>query len=171
MPMQILSHTPTWVFVLFALLLWAGTTQLVTRRVRLGRVAGIAIGMGLFGAYGVVSAFPASLLALPLALLAGAATATVVARRPVPQGTRYDADHRRFVLPGSAVPLALMMGLFAVKYTVGVTLALQPSAAAQAAFVIGVSVLYGAFGGTFAGRALRLVALARGAEVGALRGA
>jgi len=171
MSMQILAHTPTWVFVLFAALAWFGAMQLVTRRARLGRVVGIAAGMSAFGLFGVVSAFPASSLALPLALAAGAAAAALVTRMPTPVGTRYDADQRRFVLPGSAVPLVLMMGLFAVKYAVGVTLALQPDVRTAPAFALAVPLLYGTFGGIFAGRALRLLALARGSEAGGLRSA
>lgn len=169
MAMQILSHTPTWVFFLFAALAWFGAMQLVTRRVGLGRIVGIAVGMGAFGAFGVLTAFPASPVALPPALLAGAMTAALVMRLPPAAGTQYDASRRRFVVPGSAVPLALMMGLFAIKYAVGVALALEPGLRTLPPFMLGVSLLYGIFAGTFAGRALRLVVLARAS--GALRSA
>ena len=38
MLLQILAHTPAWVFALFALLLWMGITQLFPRRASLARI-------------------------------------------------------------------------------------------------------------------------------------
>ena len=45
MLLQILANTPKWVFALFAALLWLGLSQLLTRRVGLSRITGLAIGM------------------------------------------------------------------------------------------------------------------------------
>lgn len=53
-----------------------------------------------------------------------------------------------------------MMGLFLTKYTVGVALALHPELRRQAAFGLAVPLLYGAFSGVFAARALRMWRLA-----------
>ena len=62
--------------------------------------------------------------------------------------------------PGSAVPLALMMGIFFTKYAVGVLLAMHPELRHQMGFALGISALYGGFSGIFAARALRLWTLA-----------
>lgn len=157
---QILSNTPKWVFALFAALLWLGFSQMLTRRVRLPRITLLAVGMAGLSVYGTVSAFAA----VPSALLAWLAVAAVVfaivLSRPLPHGTRYDAARRSFTVPGSAVPLALMMGIFLTKYSVGITLAMQPAQAHDVTFALTVSALYGAFSGVFAARAARLWRLA-----------
>ena len=160
MLLQILANTPKWVFALFAALLLLGLSQMLTRRLGLSRTALLAAGMAAFSLYGTVSAFAAVPLAL-IAWLAGAAAVfLILVNRPVPAGTRYEAATRRFTVPGSAVPLALMMGIFFTKYAVGVTLAMQPALAHDLAFALALSALYGAFSGVFAARAARLWRLA-----------
>jgi hypothetical protein len=157
---QILSHTPIWVFALFAALLWLGLTQLLTRRLGLSRIALLAAGMAAFSLYGTVSAFAAVPPALFAWLAGAAAVFLIVVNRPVPAGTGYDAASRRFTVPGSAVPLALMMAIFLTKYAVGVTLGMHLAQANDMSFALAVSALYGAFSGVFAARAARLWRLA-----------
>jgi hypothetical protein len=160
MIIQILTHTPTWVFVLFAILLWLGAKQLLANSVSLTRVTLLPVAMTALSIYGMASAFGDA----PMGLIAWAAAAIVVAAlvlsRPLPATTRYDAASRRFQLAGSAVPLALMMGIFITKYVVGVLLALHPEMRQQAVFAVGIGALYGAFSGIFSARALRLWRLA-----------
>lgn len=157
---EILSNTPKWVFALFAALLWLGLRQLLTRRLGLSRITLLAAGMTAFSFYGTVSAFAAVPTAL-IAWLAGAAAVfLIVVNRPVPAGTGYDAASRHLTVPGSAVPLALMMGIFFTKYAVGVTLGMHPAQANDVTFSLTVSALYGAFSGVFAARAARLWRLA-----------
>jgi len=164
MLLQILANTPKWVFVLFAALLWLGLSQLLTRRVGLSRITGLAIGMSAFSLYGTVSAFAGVPMAL-LAWLAGAAAVfALLAGRAAPLGTRYDAATHRFTVPGSAVPLAVMMGIFLTKYAVGITLGMQPAVARDLLFALAVSAVYGAFSGVFAARAARLWRLAMAQE-------
>ncbi|MEK8034586.1 DUF6622 family protein [Ideonella sp. DXS29W] len=161
MLIQILSHTPTWVFGLFAALLLLGLSQLATRRVKLLRASLLPLGMLGLSLYGVCSGLAA---AHPWVLLvwlkALAVSAVFVMRRPAPEGTQYDAASRNFVLPGSAVPLSMMMAIFFTKYAVGVMLAMQPGLAQQAVFAGSLSLLYGALSGVFLGRAARLWQLA-----------
>lgn len=164
MLLQIVSNTPKWVFALFAGLLWLGLSQLLTRRVGLSRITLLAVGMSAFSIHGTVSAFSAVPMAL-LAWLAGAAAVfALLAARPAPPGTRYDAAARRFTVPGSAVPLAVMMGIFLTKYAVGITLGMQPAVARDLLFALAVSTVYGAFSGVFAARAARLWRLALAQE-------
>jgi hypothetical protein len=155
MLMQILTHTPHWVFVIFALLLWLGSKQLFSGSVSLTRVTLLPVAMTGLSIYGVLSAFDS-----PVALLGWAVTGAlllfVVQQRKAPEGTRYDVDARRFHLRGSAVPLLLMMGIFFTKYVVGVALAMHPELRHDAVLAVIVPSLYGAFSGIFAGRAARL---------------
>jgi len=162
-PIDILTHTPTWVFAVFALLAWLGGRQLLPGSTRLARAVGMPLAMAAFAVYGVVTAFGqsgAGLLAVAGWAAAAALALAAVARVPLNPAVRYDIEARRFHQPGSAVPLALMMGIFLTKYAVGVTLAVHPAYAHQAGFAVGISTLYGLFSGVFAGRALRLVRLA-----------
>ncbi|KWT72441.1 DUF6622 family protein [Variovorax sp. WDL1] len=157
---QILAHTPRWVFVLFALLVWLGLKQLRAGTVSLARVTLLPIAMIGLSFYGMLSTFGDS----PAALLgwAGAATTLLLAvqRWPLPASARFDAATRTFHLPGSAAPLALMMGIFFTKYAVGVLLAMHPELARHAGFALGIGSLYGTFSGIFSARALRLWKLA-----------
>ncbi|RZL63034.1 MAG: hypothetical protein EOP81_14230 [Variovorax sp.] len=160
MLLQILQHTPTWVFGLFALLLWLGGRQLRAGRTALWRVGLLPVAMTGLSIYGVGSAFGSAPAPLAAWAAAAALTAAWVLRRPTPAGTRYDAATRSFAHAGSAVPLLLMMGIFFAKYAVAVQLAMHPALVHHAAFTVAIGTLYGAFSGIFAARALRLWKLA-----------
>ncbi|MBS0343236.1 MAG: hypothetical protein JSS56_22260 [Proteobacteria bacterium] len=161
---QILQHTPTWVFGMFAALLALGGRQLFPTQAGLRRLAIVALAMAGLSAYGLVSAFGGTPAALAAWILAAAASLALVLRRPVPSGVRFDASEMRFSLPGTAVPLVLMMGIFFTKYVVGVLLAMHPELARQSGFALGTSAVYGAFAGLFLGRSLRLWKLALGSS-------
>ena len=156
---QIISHTPTWVFALFAALLALGLSQLRTRTASLARVTVMPVAMLLLAVSGVVSAFGFGVEGW-LALLVWATGAVLVGRWVAlsknPAGTGYDPVLKQFALPGSVVPLVLIMGIFCTKYAVGVTLVFHPELAQHEAFALVVSGLYGVFSGIFAARALRL---------------
>ena len=152
MLLQIVTHTPRWVFGLFVLLVWLGCKQLMSGRVSLVKITVMPVAMTGLAVYGVASAFGASNTAGPAALLAWAAAAAVL--------LRYNAEARAFDVAGSAVPLMLMMGIFFTKYVVGVSLSMHPELAHQTPVAVGISALYGAFIGVFVGRAARLWKLA-----------
>ncbi|RYZ01671.1 MAG: hypothetical protein EOO24_14885 [Comamonadaceae bacterium] len=160
MLLQIISHTPRWVFAVFALLLWLGGRQLVAGSLSLTRVALMPVAMTGLSIYGVFSAFGDSPMALACWAIAAVAAAALVLERALPASTRFDADTRTFHVAGSAVPLMLMMGIFFTKYVVGVQIALHPELAHHHNFTLAIGTLYGAFSGIFAGRALRLWKLA-----------
>jgi hypothetical protein len=54
----------------------------------------------------------------------------------------------------------LIVGIFLVKYVVGVDLAMAPRLVREPSYVLSVAALYGAFTGVFIGRASRLWRLA-----------
>lgn len=161
MILRILANTPPWVWGLLAALLALGISQMFTRSANLTRVMFLSAAMSGLALYGIFSVFGAN----PAAVLAWCAAAVfavpALLRRPLPAGTRYDAATRRFTLPGSALPLLLILGIFLTKYAVGVLLAMQPALGGDALFAPAVSVVYGVFSGIFLGRALRLWRLAK----------
>lgn len=157
----VVQSTPSWVWGLLTGLLALGTSQLFRRRASLARAGLMPVAMTVFSIYGMVSAFAASpMLGAALALwLAAALACTAMAlrwRATAPEGTRFDPVSRQFELPGSVVPMALILGIFLTKYIVGIELAMQPAIARDAGFVLGVALLYGAFNGIFVARAVRL---------------
>lgn len=160
---SIVQRTPAWVWGLLAALLALGISQLFDRQLTLGRVIVTPIAMLGLALYGIFSAFGngGHLGAVTLTwLIAIAASIAVMLRLSAPAGTAYDAHDGQFSVPGSAVPLLLILGIFLVKYIVGVELAMQPAQARDASFALPIALMYGAFNGIFAGRALRLLRLA-----------
>ncbi len=157
---QIIIHTPVWVWALLALLLWLGLKQSRPGQPSLLRTTLIPLALAGWSLFGALSAFGSA----PLVILTWLAAATVLAwwvlQIPLPDATRYDVRTRTFQVPASWVPLALLMGIFANKYFVGVALNMHPELTREATFTLGSSALYGAFSGVFAARAARLWRLA-----------
>lgn len=159
----ILKNTPVWVWGLLAGLLALGISQLRARQASLARIAVMPVAMALFAISGMASTFGgAAQLAWVLAawLSTAALVSGLFALGAPAAGTRYHAATRSFDLPGSALPLVLIVGIFLTKYLVGVELALQPSLRTDFEFAVALAALYGVFTGLFAGRAAQLLRLA-----------
>lgn len=160
---DIVRHTPPWVGGLLAGLTWLGFTATRQRTLGIARLALMPLAMGGLAVWGVLSAFGASgRLPELMALWAGcyAAVVSLGWRAVAPAGTRFDAATRQFMLPGSRVPLALILAVFLMKYGIGVQLAMEPSLAHDARFATAVAALYGLLSGLFATRSLRVLRLA-----------
>ncbi len=122
---QFLFHTPYWVWALLAALIWLGVKQALARRVSLRRVTMLPAAMLVFSLYGTISAFGVAPQVLLVWLLACAGTTALLLQRALPPDAHYDHASQQFSLPGSWVPLLLMMALFVVKYIVRATRAIQ----------------------------------------------
>ena len=158
---QIVSNTPRWVWALLFALMALGASQLFSRVASRARVVRMSLFMTAFSLYGTVSAFGPDLQVLACWLAAASAVGYSVLRIPLGGDTRYLPERRAFELPGSWVPLALMVGIFLVKYAVGVMMAMHLPVVRAALFGPMLGLLYGAFSGVFLGRAGRLVVLAK----------
>ena len=165
MLVTIVQRTPLWVWGLLAALLALGASQMRKRTVGLRRVFTLPLGMAAFSIFSLAAAFgstPAPGLAAAWVLACTSLVGLGLWLRPrPPAATRYHAASRHFDLPGSAVPLLLIVALFFTRYAVNVELALQPTLARETGFALQVAALYGAFSGLFALRAARLWRLAR----------
>ena len=105
-----------------------------------------------FGVWGNYSAFgwqAAPLLAWGLGM---ASSAALVLRSGWPGGARFNAERRLFFVPGSWLPLGLMMGIFVGKFALGMSLALQPALAHSIVAAVGSSAAFGLLSGAFLGR-------------------
>ena len=160
MLIQIFTNTPKWVWVILAVLLWAGLTQTLPRSASLRRITLLPLAMVGLSVYGTLSALGSGLDVLLAWSSAALVSATVVLQRPLPPGTTFNTWTRRFELPGSWLPLCLMMGIFITKYAVGVALTMRPELRQAAVLTSGAAALYGAFSGVFMARSARLWQLA-----------
>ncbi|MGZ5270508.1 MAG: DUF6622 family protein [Ramlibacter sp.] len=159
--LAMLRGTPIWVWGLLAALVALGATQLRDRTASLLRTSLVPVGMTAFSAWGMWSAFGSTPIAPQvLAVWIGLAAGVTAAVAPGRAAGSYDPARREYRLPGSAVPLLLIVGIFATKWLVGVQLAILPRLAADPGFALPVAALYGVFNGLFAGRAARLWRLA-----------
>jgi hypothetical protein len=160
MLIQIVSRTPLWVWGLLLVLISIGLSQLFTRTVSAKRITLMSAAMTALSLYGTLSAFGSMPHILLGWLAAAVAAAWLVLQRPLSAHTRYNTATRQFTVPGSWVPLVLIMGIFLTKYVVGVALSMQPALAQHTGFGLGFGSLYGAFSGAFIARAARLWRLA-----------
>ncbi|MES2182982.1 MAG: DUF6622 family protein [Pseudomonadota bacterium] len=159
--LQIVQHTPLWVFALLAGLGWMGVTQMRPGRTHLVRALLMPLAMGFLSLYGMFSTFGGLSPALASWVVCGAAAFVFTVRRPVQAGVAYDPAARQFRMPGSAVPLLLTLGIFFTKYTAGVAMALHPALVHDPLAAPLLGMLYGTFSGIFAARAARLILLAQ----------
>lgn len=156
MIISILKFTPPWVWLLLAALLALGVAQLRSRSLTRNRLLALP---GAMLALGLLSALPGFVHRPATALLwvAAALAAATLGRRLAPRDARYDASTARWHVPGSVVPLVLIVCIFSVKYAVGVAWALNPAWREATNPLAAVALLYGGFSGLFAGRAWALL--------------
>ncbi|MDO8651029.1 MAG: hypothetical protein Q7R66_02430 [Undibacterium sp.] len=166
---QILANTPRWVWFLLAALLWLGLSQTRSRTATLQRITLMPLAMTGLSLSGTLAAFGADPQVVLAWLVAVALMAFLVQSQTLPASTHYDPATRLFSLPGSWVPLLLIMGIFMTKYVVGVLTAMQPALSHEAGFRLGFAILYGAFSGVFLARAVRLWRLVLSAGKGAVQ--
>jgi hypothetical protein len=167
MILQIFEHTPTWVFVLLAVLLALGLVQTRTRDVGKARAIGLPVAMMLLSLNGALGAFTQPAFAL-VAWVAGFALSLVLAGPVVAvRGASWSAATSCFRVPGSWLPLGLILGLFIIKYAAGIALATHHGLASSTVVTVSLSAVYGIFAGMFWGRARSLLTLTRTSAAGA----
>lgn len=106
---------------------------------------------------GIDSSFgmhPVPVAAWTISLAAAAALGHALFRD---RRVRYDTTDGKFLVPGSWVPLAVIMAIFFTKYVHAVMSALGAAVIESPVFVLCLSGAYGLLSGYFAARALNLV--------------
>ena len=161
--MQIITHTPLWVFALFAGLLVFGLLQTRDRTVKKPVAYLLPVAMVVLSLSGVRSGFGLGPVTLG-AWAAGLVLVTLVARSAFRKSkVSFDPGQHRFFVPGSWMPLVVIMGIFFTKYAVAVVQG-QTGVAVGAGAAAGLSLLLGGFSGYFCARALGLMSAARRAD-------
>lgn len=152
MPIQILSHTPLHVWAIFAFLVWRGVAKMREREIAVARMFVLPLAMLILSLHDIARKFGFEATALAAWTTAFAAAALLAWRFGRVRASAGSAPGRVRVA-GSAIPLVLMLSIFAVKYVTSVLLAVRPDLAAQVAG--GVCAVFGVFNGYFLGRLLR----------------
>jgi hypothetical protein len=151
----ILAHTPTWVWVLLAFLVYRGLVAMRPREVSPSRSLIVPLIFFVWGGAGLLSRSDGLALNVALfvcALLIGLAIGrALVSLSPAPRLSRATG---LLAMPGSPVTLILVCVAFAVKYVGSVALALTPQAAAHAELSSLMAAAGGLFAGLFWGRTL-----------------
>lgn len=154
--LEILVYTPIWVYGLFVILLYLGWQQAKTRAVKRTMIYVLPTAMICLSFMGVMSSFGMSSQTLGywiMALLM--ATYIGVQYFPVTNAS-FNHHTQQFQVPGSWVPLILMMAIFFTKYLVGVAVALNPEFIELNPTIVICSLLYGGLSGVFASRAITI---------------
>jgi hypothetical protein len=158
---MIISKTPMWVWVLLAALVALGLTQTRTRQVRLVRATVLPLVMMGLSLFGVLSTFGAKPLPLGAWLIALIGSALAAKALGAWRGATWSAHTSRFEVPGSWLPMAIILSIFVVKFYVGVSVAMQPELKADTQFSLVVCLIYGMFSGLFLARGLNFWTLVK----------
>lgn len=154
MIVDILQHTPVWVFGIFVALVALGARRVRATRIGVRQLLILPLAMTGYSLFGLAHAFGVGLVPVVAWGLAFAVVVAIAALLPTNPAVQYSSATRTIHIPGSWVPLTLMMTIFFLRYAVAVTLAIHPALHADAAFVAAIAALYGLSSGTFAARAL-----------------
>jgi hypothetical protein len=157
---QILTHTPTYVWAILAVLVWRGAAALRDREMKIRSLFIVPIIMLALSLQDIAAKFGSNGSALA-AWAATAAAAMLLVMKLGATRTAPGATPGHIRVRGSWAPLALMMAVFFTKYVASVLLAVQPQLRQDALFAAGVCALFGLFNGYFLGRLARDVAAYR----------
>lgn len=156
---EIIRHTPLYVWVILAALVALGAMQLRDHHIPRGRLVFAPLGLALFSLWGATLAFGVRPTVI-VAWASGIALA-LFANRWLRWPRKVHADAAGgFALRGSPWPLVAMLAVFTLRYAVAVTLVFHHEWASHAGFSLGIALLYGALSGLFTARALRILASA-----------
>ena len=157
---EVIRHTPLWVWGLLAGIVFAGALQMRHHVLSRQRVALLPIGLGAYSLWGAlaVAGFHASAL---IAWVTGLVAFLAVGRTlPWASRVRHDAARDVFEVGATVWPLVLMVAVFATRYAVAVTLVFHRDWATHTTFAWLVGAGYGALTGLLAARALVILATA-----------
>ena len=155
---QIFKGTPIWAWAILVALILLGVKQL---RPRVVTRYSVLIAPVIFLFIGLLAAGrgPLGFSAWALTLLATSAL-TFFIWQPT-AGARYDASSDRLHLPGSALPMLLMLSIFLLNYVINVALAIKPALRIEMMWQVGPAIILGVLSGVFIGRALTLFRINR----------
>jgi hypothetical protein len=156
----ILTHTPLWVWGIFAFLLYRGILASQDRNLNISRIYILPLVMLALAVQGMAHGF-ADADWLPIWGSAVLLSAALAYRLTPTDSIQVLPEPDMLRERGSWVPMIIMMAIFVTKYVVGASLGLHPELADNTVFVAIVCALYGTFNGMYLGKMLATLALYR----------
>lgn len=162
---QVLLHTPGWVYAMLAALIVLGLvqTRVAERSIAMALVPGAALAG--WSAWTMHALFPLAPSAL-LAWVVGVAAVQPIGARLLPAPTWLDATRRRLRIPGSWLPLGMILGVFGVRYVDNVVSVIRPDLMVDPTFAAASGLVAGVLGGLFVSRLAQVVRVVRGTAAG-----
>lgn len=154
MLIQILSHTPFYVWAILALLVYRGVIAMRTREVKVSKMFIIPVIMLVLSLQDVFVKFGFTGVAFAAWTVAAVATMALVRRFSAARVTQ-SSTAGSVIVPGSTAPLSMMMAVFATKYGASVAVAIAPHLLADIVFSAALCALFGVLNGYFFGRVAR----------------
>jgi len=166
MLIQILTHTPLYVWAILAFLVYRGIAMMRDRDVEVRKLVMIPAVMLMLSLQDIGTKFGLGGWALAawaaaaagVALVAGLAGSERIAASTMPGHVR---------VRGSRLPLVMMMAVFFTKYVASVTVSVAPQLRQDTLFACIVCGLFGVFNGWFVGRLVADMASVRTLPAGA----
>ncbi|WP_322417237.1 DUF6622 family protein [Mesorhizobium huakuii] len=153
---DILSHTPLWVWplILYGLFIgWSRTRDRVVSPSRLLVLPALVSRLALYNL--VASGISATgLLGSACGAVAGALAGTAMARR---RPARLLADGRLALQGDCVAPLALIVAIIIIRYARGIALGVDPALAQETGFVLASAVLSGLFAAMMIARSIGIL--------------
>ncbi len=153
---EILRNTPIWVLGILLTLVALGVSMMKTRIVSVKRLTITPVVMIIYSFSSTLLSFGAKPL-YSFAWLTGLAAVLFLGKvfmRTV--GVRYLVEEDCFEVPGSIVPLLLMLAIFCLKYAIGVLSVTAPMLVADPETAALLSLIMGMLSGAFLARSLAI---------------
>jgi Family of unknown function (DUF6622) len=152
---NILAHTPVWVFPLIGLVLWLGVINLRQREVALRSLliyplVLLALSIG----NAMRTSAPATLALMDW--LGAAAVGTMIGWRVTRRPVAVDPARRRLTLQGSIVPLVMIAAIVVLRYSFGYLYGRYPELISDPGYALTLIGGGALFGGVMFGRYVRL---------------
>lgn len=163
MLLQILTHTPIYVWAILALLVYRGIAASRDREMPISKlfiIPAIMLALSLQDLSARFGLGALTMAAWTVAAVAGAALTWTLATARTTRG----ATAGSVMVRGSWIPLIMMMSVFVTKYTVAVLLAINAQARQETMVIVLVSSLFGVLNGVFLGLLARDAGICFGAS-------
>lgn len=149
--LQLLLHTPLWVWVVFLVLTILGIKHSRDHATSPGRLLTLSLLMMGLALYSTASTFGMAWLPFIL-LVAGFVIAVVLAKHTLPSPQIRRLSSGEYQLAGSWLPYGVMMTIFVIKYLLGMLHAQHSTLLNTSAFVGVTCLLLGMLSGIFMAR-------------------
>jgi hypothetical protein len=145
------AHFPIWPFAILAILLALGYRQSRSRVVQPATLVRLAVAMLALSLYGVTATFGFGIVPVLAWAVGFAASVRLGGQFLAPRGlSREDGAVR---MPGSWVPMGLMVGIFLAKFGLGFATGVHAEVLHEAWFIAAACAALGLLSGAFSARA------------------